>query len=202
MELARGCGPRPLQRPDAPRPGEGHWQQQQGAAQSQGEWEEAGRCTGVCCGWMGLPQDPAWRRGELVSCSAGPAPRGLSRAPLPDSGSGKDRQTSVAGSAVPWPVIQGITDWHSVLNRSWTHHRSINDLVKSTESKAEAHAGGPVKTPSAAPPRVLVRLPGVRAAALPRRLRQGAGQPPSSAPSSSDLPCTSGSAWGRGGHGL
>ena len=106
------------------------------------------------------------------------------------------------GAGSPWPVIQGITDWHSVLNRSWTHHRSINDLVKSIESKAEAHAGGPVKTPSAAPPRVLVRLPGVRAAALPRRLRKGAGQPPSSVPSSSDLPCTSGSAWGRGGHGL
>lgn len=152
-------------------------------------------------GW-GFPRTLPGGGGELVSCSAGPAPRGLSRAPLPDSGSGKDRQTSVAGSAVPWPVIQGITDWHSVLNRSWTHHRSINDLVKSTESKAEAHAGGPVKTPSAAPPRVLVRLPGVRAAALPRRLRQGAGQPPSSVPSSSDLPCTSGSAWGRGGHGL
>ena len=35
-----------------------------GGSQSRGEWEKAGRCTGVCCGSRGLPQDPAWRREE------------------------------------------------------------------------------------------------------------------------------------------
>lgn len=176
-----------------PRPREGHWQQQQEAAWPWGEWEKAGRCTGLLRA-EGLPQDPsqdpAWRMegaGVLLQphCSAGPAPRGVSRVPLPDRGSGEDRRTSAAGSAIPGPVIQGIMDWHCVLNRSWTHHCSINDLVNQLRLNAQARGGGPVKTPSAAPLKVLVRLPKVRATALPRKLRQGAGQLPSSVPSSS-----------------
>lgn len=80
-------------------------------------------------------------------CTARPAPRGLSRAPLPDRGSGKDKFASMAGSAVPWPVIQGITDWHRVVNRTWTHHHSINDLVKSIKIKCTSPCRGPCQDP-------------------------------------------------------
>ena len=145
----------------------------------------------VCCGPRGFPRTPprtlpgGWR--ELVfysspDCTPRLAPRGVSRVPLPDRGSGKDRRTSAAGSAIPGPVIRGITDWHCVLNRSWTHHCPINDLVNQLRLNAQARGGGPIKTPSATPLRVLVRLPRVRATALPRRLSQGARQLPSSAP--------------------
>ena len=69
MKLARGGGGGAdhalcsVQMPP-PRPREGHCQQQQEAAWSLGEWEKAGRCTGLL--WAeDLPQDPSqdptWR---------------------------------------------------------------------------------------------------------------------------------------------
>lgn len=101
----------------------------------------------VCCGWMGLPQDPAWRSGAgVLQCRA--CPQGLSRAPLPDS-SGKDRQTSVAGSAAPWPVIQGITDRHSVLSRSWTHHRSVKRSSEINQDQMRKPMQGLLRPPAA-----------------------------------------------------
>lgn len=131
-------------------------------------------------------------------CTARPAPRGLSRAPLPDRGSGKDKWASVAGSAVPWPVIQGITDWH----RTWTHHHSINDLVKSIKIKCTSPCRGPCQDPQRCTSKSAGEAAQGQSTCPAKETETGRRTAPLLGPSSSDPPFTSVSAWARGGRGL